>query len=60
MSKLNGIIIDGIAYEAVRRGSYHCSDCDLRKQCEAHPILFNSLCLCDFWGERIIFKTYRH
>lgn len=34
MEEINGIIIEGKVYEAVPKGSYHCSDCDLREQCD--------------------------
>ena len=32
---MNGIIIDGKVYEAVPKGRYHCSDCDLHLECNA-------------------------
>lgn len=34
----NGIIIDGKVYEAVPRGSYHCSDCALFTDCRQKEI----------------------
>lgn len=40
MEKINGIIISGKVYEAVRG---ECKDCDLQEQCERKD-LFNDLC----------------
>lgn len=42
---MNGIIIDGKVYEAVHRGSCHCSDCDLYNRCLNRPVVFNALCM---------------
>lgn len=40
MEKINGIIIEGKVYKAVRG---ECKDCDLQEQC-ADKDLFNDLC----------------
>ena len=34
MKKINCIVIDGRVYEAVPKGSRHCSDCDLYDKCD--------------------------
>lgn len=55
---MNGIIIDGKVYEAVHRGSYHCSDCDLYKRCVDRPVVFDALCsgLVGICNEVIMFR----
>ena len=55
MNKFNGIIIDGEVYVAVPRGSLHCSDCDLFKQCKKDPANYGRLCVSGVISERVIF-----
>lgn len=43
---MNGIIIGGKVYEAVPKGSYHCSDCDLYLECNKAWMLSMKL-LCE-------------
>lgn len=38
---LNAVIISGKVYEAIPKGSRHCSDCDLYDRCN---VLFADLC----------------
>lgn len=58
MEKINGIIIDGKVYEAVPKGSYHCSDCDLYKQCKRYSHVLTDACtnLMFVFEENIIFR----
>ena len=61
----NGIILDGKVYEAVAKGSYHCSDCDLYEQCCTvyHSDIFptgkgvlQAVDYCGVIGQRVIFR----
>lgn len=57
MNGLNGIIINGKVYEAVKRGSYHCSDCALYQECNDKWLRSMKL-LCEPIAdkERILFR----
>lgn len=56
MEKLSAIVLDGKVYEAVRRGSYHCSECDLYQECKKAPADYGRLCLASILSERVIFR----
>lgn len=52
---MNGIILDGKVYEAIKRGSRHCSDCDLFSYCNRYTSITCSNLTKDT-GERSIFR----
>ena len=53
---MNGIILNDKIYEAIPRGSYHCSDCDLFDQCKENPVGYSALCLPSLHHHRVIFR----
>ena len=53
---MNGIIIDGKVYEAIPKGSYHCSDCSLFEQCKKDPANYGRLCISNILEDNVIFR----
>lgn len=54
--EMNGIIIDGKVYVAVPKGSRHCSDCDIYKQCINRPFQYSSMCSWFARKEQVVFR----
>ncbi len=53
---ITDIIVGGKVYEAVPKGSRHCSDCDLFRQCQARWRDRMATYCHAFDGQRIIFR----